>query len=106
MITLFSEAGKAVHNPACTQNFTCLLLRQVLPLGIAWGQHLLYALPSDPPAGLTASAAAGIACVPALVCFRHCVNFFFLFIIIRSGLSILMDHPRLYWNNGCMPGRL
>ena len=25
-------------------------------------------------------------------------------LIIRSGLSILVDHPRLYWNNGCKPG--
>ncbi|MDB5276427.1 MAG: molybdopterin-dependent oxidoreductase [Ferruginibacter sp.] len=28
----------------------------------------------------------------------------FLVLIIRSGLSILVDHPRLYWNNGCKPG--
>ena len=34
----------------------------------------------------------------------HWVNFFFLILIIRSGLSILVDHPRLYWNNGCTPG--
>jgi DMSO/TMAO reductase YedYZ molybdopterin-dependent catalytic subunit/thiosulfate reductase cytochrome b subunit len=24
--------------------------------------------------------------------------------LIRSGLSILMDHPRLYWNDHCTPG--
>jgi hypothetical protein len=24
--------------------------------------------------------------------------------LIRSGLSILMDHPRLYFNNHCTPG--
>jgi len=24
--------------------------------------------------------------------------------LIRSGLSILMDHPRLYFNDGCTPG--
>ncbi|MEO5947393.1 MAG: cytochrome b/b6 domain-containing protein, partial [Chitinophagaceae bacterium] len=24
-------------------------------------------------------------------------------LIIRSGLSILVDHPRLYWNNSCKP---
>ena len=33
----------------------------------------------------------------------HWVNFFFLMMIIRSGLSILADHPRLYWNRGCSP---
>lgn len=26
------------------------------------------------------------------------------FMLIRSGLSILMDHPRLYWNDNCTPG--
>lgn len=24
--------------------------------------------------------------------------------LVRSGLSILMDHPRLYWNDHCTPG--
>jgi DMSO/TMAO reductase YedYZ molybdopterin-dependent catalytic subunit/thiosulfate reductase cytochrome b subunit len=28
----------------------------------------------------------------------------FLILIIRSGLQILMDHPRLYWNVHCTPG--
>jgi DMSO/TMAO reductase YedYZ molybdopterin-dependent catalytic subunit/thiosulfate reductase cytochrome b subunit len=31
------------------------------------------------------------------------VNFFFLMLLVRSGLSILMDHPRLYWNRHCTP---
>jgi thiosulfate reductase cytochrome b subunit len=31
------------------------------------------------------------------------VNFFFLMLLARSGLSILMDHPRLYWNRNCTP---
>ncbi|MBA3707596.1 MAG: cytochrome b/b6 domain-containing protein, partial [Planctomycetes bacterium] len=34
----------------------------------------------------------------------HYVNFFFLVLLIRSGLQILMDHPRLYWNVHCTPG--
>jgi len=28
----------------------------------------------------------------------------FLVLLIRSGLQILMDHPRLYWNVHCTPG--
>lgn len=31
------------------------------------------------------------------------VNFFFLLLLVRSGLSILMDHPRLYWSRHCTP---
>ncbi len=34
----------------------------------------------------------------------HFLNFFFLMLLIRSGLSILMDHPRLYFNDHCTPG--
>ena len=30
--------------------------------------------------------------------------FLFLILLIRSGLQILMDHPRLYWNVHCTPG--
>ncbi len=35
---------------------------------------------------------------------EHYVNFFFMILLIRSGLQILADHPRLYWNNHCTPG--
>jgi DMSO/TMAO reductase YedYZ molybdopterin-dependent catalytic subunit/thiosulfate reductase cytochrome b subunit len=34
----------------------------------------------------------------------HYVNFLFLTLLVRSGLQILMDHPRLYWNVHCTPG--
>jgi sulfoxide reductase catalytic subunit YedY len=37
-------------------------------------------------------------------CFTHYVNFLFLVLLIRSGLQILADHPRLYWNVHCTPG--
>jgi hypothetical protein len=34
----------------------------------------------------------------------HFFNFLFVTLLIRSGLSILADHPRLYFNNECTPG--
>src|SRR5690606_22104179 len=34
----------------------------------------------------------------------HWVNLLFLVLLIRSGLSILVDHPRLYSNVHCTPG--
>ena len=34
---------------------------------------------------------------PAWVGWQHFLNLFFLIFIIRSGLQILTDHPRLYW---------
>lgn len=35
---------------------------------------------------------------------QHFFNLFFLMFIIRAGLQILADHPRLYWNRHSTPG--
>jgi methionine sulfoxide reductase catalytic subunit len=35
---------------------------------------------------------------------QHFLNLFFMMFIIRSGIQILADHPRLYWNVHCTPG--
>jgi DMSO/TMAO reductase YedYZ molybdopterin-dependent catalytic subunit/thiosulfate reductase cytochrome b subunit len=34
----------------------------------------------------------------------HYVNLILLVLLVRSGLQILVDHPRLYWNVHCTPG--
>ena len=34
----------------------------------------------------------------------HFVNFFFLTLLVRSGIQILSDHPKLYWNDHSHPG--
>lgn len=34
----------------------------------------------------------------------HYLNFLFLTLLVRSGIQILSDHPRLYWNKHCTPG--
>ncbi|MBV9915036.1 MAG: cytochrome b/b6 domain-containing protein [Solirubrobacterales bacterium] len=36
---------------------------------------------------------------------EHFFNLFFMLFIIRSGLQILADHPRLYFDRNCTPGR-
>lgn len=41
---------------------------------------------------------------PAWLRITHFVNFLFLVLLVRSGLQILADHPRLYWNVHCTPG--
>ena len=41
---------------------------------------------------------------PAWLRVTHYVNFLFIILLVRSGLQILMDHPRLYWNVHCTPG--
>ncbi len=40
----------------------------------------------------------------AWVRITHYLNFLLLVLLARSGLQILMDHPRLYWNVHCTPG--
>jgi thiosulfate reductase cytochrome b subunit len=35
---------------------------------------------------------------------QHFFNFFFMMFIIRAGIQILADHPRLYFRRDCTPG--
>ena len=34
----------------------------------------------------------------------HFVNLFCMFLLIRSGIQIIADHPKLYWNDDARPG--
>jgi hypothetical protein len=40
---------------------------------------------------------------PAWLRITHYVSFLFLVLLVCSGLQILADHPRLYWNMHCTP---
>ena len=109
----FDAAEKAVHCPADRRfriwikpSFVAAVLTLVLlPFIIAWGQAAIYGLPYLPPvSSLYAASANGVHGFPWWLRWAHFFNFVFLMMLIRSGLSILMDHPRLYFNNGCTPG--
>jgi len=41
---------------------------------------------------------------PGWLRLNHVFNLFMMLFIIRSGIQILADHPRLYWNRDCTPG--
>src|SRR5450631_222071 len=73
-------------------------------IAAAWLQYLLIGLSTNPPSISYSESLGYPKGFPWWVNLSHWVNFFFLILIIRSGLSILVDHPRLYWNNGCEPG--
>jgi methionine sulfoxide reductase catalytic subunit len=47
----------------------------------------------------------GYVGLPAWARWQHFFNLFFMLFILRSGLQILSDHPRLYWTRHCTPGR-
>ncbi|WP_216644869.1 molybdopterin-dependent oxidoreductase [Microbacterium sp. SYP-A9085] len=49
--------------------------------------------------------AAAFAGFPAWVSWQHFLNLFLMIFIIRSGVQILTDHPRLYWTRHSTPGR-
>lgn len=74
----------------------------VLVAGAAWVQWPAFGLPPIPmsPTSPT-SVPQGF---PAWLRVAHYVNLLFIVLLIRSGVQILMDHPRLYWNVHCTPG--
>ena len=43
--------------------------------------------------------------MPAWLRWQHFFNLFFLIFIIRAGIQIFADHPRLYWTRHSTPGR-
>jgi sulfoxide reductase catalytic subunit YedY len=78
------------------------LLLLVAAAYIQWGTAGLPSLSASPVLDLeTAAESYGF---PAWLRITHYVNFLFLVLLVRSGLQILADHPRLYWNVHCTPG--
>jgi thiosulfate reductase cytochrome b subunit len=82
--------------------FVSPLLLLIAAVYIQWGAA---GLPVLPPAPVftpeTATAPIGF---PAWLRVAHYLTFLFMILLIRSGLQILMDHPRLYWNVNCTLG--
>jgi DMSO/TMAO reductase YedYZ molybdopterin-dependent catalytic subunit/thiosulfate reductase cytochrome b subunit len=111
MFTHFNALERDVHYPADRRLAYNLKPYMMLIFGVplggalaaAWIQYVTLGLPADPGEALPSITAAAAKGFPVWVNVSHWVNFFFLTLIIRSGLSILVDHPRLYWNNGCDP---
>jgi len=82
-----------------------LVLPAVLLVIAAYAQWLTVGLPPLPPAPeLTPQTATQPYGFPLWIGVTHYVNLLFLILLARSGLQILMDHPRLYWNVHCTPG--
>ena len=65
----------------------------------AWFAEFVKAYPGAPLAAPKVESG-----FPAWLRVQHFFNMFFMFFIIRAGLQILADHPRLYWTKDCTPG--
>ena len=109
----FDDAHRAVHYPK-DRRFriwirpSILILLIVLascPFVLAWVQHaILWPAVHRALACISEGAPSGPHGFPVWIRWSHFFNLIFLFMLIRSGLSILMDHPRLYLNDHCTPG--
>ncbi|RLS49798.1 MAG: hypothetical protein DWH88_01905 [Planctomycetota bacterium] len=73
------------------------------PVVAAWGWMLVFGLPEIPPAPRVV-AVDDPSGFPAWLRLAHFANLVLMVLLVRSGLSILMDHRRLYWNDHCTPG--
>jgi methionine sulfoxide reductase catalytic subunit len=62
-------------------------------------QEFLMRYPGVPP-----SAWAVTTGFPMWLRVQHFLNLLFMAFIIRSGIQVLADHPRLYWKRDCTPG--
>ncbi len=104
---------RAVHYPqdrrfrvwVCPSILIGISAAIALLLFAAWVEFALTGLPYLPPVPqVFPNNFAGPQGFPLWMRYCHFFNFLFVTMLIRSGLSILMDHPRLYFNDDCTPG--
>lgn len=109
----FDAAHRAVHYPKDRKFriwirpsvLVLLVVLCLIPLVVAWIQGAVYGIPYLAPTSASMQGAvSGPHGFPAWIRWSHFFNMFFLFMLVRSGLSILVDHPRLYFNDDCTPG--
>jgi methionine sulfoxide reductase catalytic subunit len=109
----FDAAHRAVHYPE-DRRFRIWIKRSIL-IGIflaivgivaaAWIEVAFAGMPAVPAVPqIYPNSFAGPHGFPVWLRYCHFFNFLFVTMLIRSGLSILADHPRLYFNDGCAPG--
>ncbi|GMV94872.1 MAG: hypothetical protein AMXMBFR82_46500 [Candidatus Hydrogenedentota bacterium] len=109
----FNHAHRAIHFPEdrafhiwiSRSTIVSLCAIIAIPILLAWLQYLLFGLAPVPlDYSIDPSLPPSPHGFPAWLRLTHLFNFFFLMMLARSGLSILADHPRLYWNHHCTPG--
>jgi len=82
-----------------------LVLLALIPFAAAWGQYGLVGLPYVHVFTLAELHNSAVEPgFPAWLRLAHYANFLLMLLIIRNGLSILWDHPRLYASVHCTPG--
>src|SRR5215469_9056592 len=96
----FDAAHKTVHYPADRRFriwvkpsfIVAAICLALIPLALAWGQATIFGLPYLPPVPeFHAATFDGIHGFPWWLRWAHFFNFVFLMMLVRGGLSILMD---------------
>ena len=107
----FDAAHQAVHYPE-DRRFRIWIRPSILVgsgvvvlslIAVAWIEFAVTGLPAIAPEPAVRNL-AGPHGFPLWLRFCHFLNFLFVMMLIRSGLSIVIDHPRLYFNDHCTPG--
>jgi DMSO/TMAO reductase YedYZ molybdopterin-dependent catalytic subunit/thiosulfate reductase cytochrome b subunit len=109
----FDHAHRSIHFPKdrsvhvwmsrSTIALICIVV--ALPILLAWLHYLIFGLaPESSNYAIDPGLPPNPHGFPGWIRLTHFFNFFFLMLLVRSGLSILADHPRLYWNRHCTPG--
>jgi DMSO/TMAO reductase YedYZ molybdopterin-dependent catalytic subunit/thiosulfate reductase cytochrome b subunit len=108
----FDAEHAAVHYPK-DRRF-CIWVRPSILIGIAivvlalvlasWIEFAAAGLPPVTVPQIVPDKLTEPQGFPIWLRYCHFFNFFFLMLLIRSGLSILAAHPRLYFNDDCTPG--
>ncbi|MGH9466296.1 MAG: molybdopterin-dependent oxidoreductase [Terriglobales bacterium] len=73
-------------------------------IAAAWIELAMFGLPAAVALPANPSLIPGPHGFPLWLRICHFLTFLFLALLVRSGLSILWDHPRLYFNDDCTPG--
>jgi sulfoxide reductase catalytic subunit YedY len=111
MISFDAEHG-AVHYPSDRRFRIWIRPSLLIGAGVAilaavaaaWLEFAVSGMPNIPPVPqIYPNNFAGPHGFPVWVRYSHFFNFLFVMMLIRSGLSILVDHPRLYFNDNCTP---
>jgi DMSO/TMAO reductase YedYZ molybdopterin-dependent catalytic subunit/thiosulfate reductase cytochrome b subunit len=84
--------------------FVLLIIAVAVGKGLRNTTAVQHFITTNPGTVASAGAVANPG-LPIWVGVQHFFNLFLLIFIIRSGLQILSDHPRLYWTRHSTPGR-
>ena len=84
--------------------FVVLLILVAVAKGLR-GEPVVQRFISRYPGTLAPSHPQATTGFPPWARWQHFFNAFFMIFIIRAGIQILSDHPRLYWTRHSTPGR-